>query len=102
MCLRKRKKQKDDFTVKVIYNGVEYPFEFGSQAYIFQTGLYNDIHKRFGIKNLLEYVSLVHDCYISDSNRTPLGALADYVAEHWRKIRKKGRHEILDEFYSHV
>ena len=43
-----------------------------------------------------------HDCYISDSNRTPLGALADYVADHWRKIRKKGRHEILDEFYSHV
>ena len=102
MCLRKRKKCKDNFTVTVTYNGVEYTFEFGSQAYIFQTGLYNDIHKRFGIKGLLEYVVVVHDCYISDSNRTPLGALADYVAEHWRKIRKKGRHEILDEFYSHV
>lgn len=91
-----------EFVVKVTYNGTEYPFEFGSQAYIFQTGLYNDIHERYGIKGLLEYVSVVHDCYISDSNRTPLGALADYVAEHWRKLRKRGRYDILNEFYSYV
>lgn len=94
--------KEKDVTVKVTHEGVEYEFHYGSEAYIFHTGIYNDIHEGYGIKGLLEYVSLVHDCYISDSNRTPLGALADYVAEHWRKIRKKGRHEILDEFYSHV
>jgi len=96
------KKRNEEFTVKVTYNGVEYPFEFGSQAYIFQTGLYNDIQENYGIKGLLEYVSLVHDCYLSDSNRTPLGALADYVAEHWKKLRNKGRYDILNEFYSYV
>lgn len=96
------KNENNEFAVKVSYKGVEYPFEFGSQAYIFQTGLYNDIHENYGIKGLLEYVSLVHDCYLSDSNRTPLGALADYVAEHWRKLRNKGRYEILDEFYSYI
>ena len=100
--LKKTKKCKNDFTVTVTYNGIEYPFEFGSQAYIFQMGLYNDIHKEFGMRGLLKYVSVVHDCYISDSNRTPLGALADYVAQHWRKVRKKDRHDILNEFYSEV
>ncbi len=92
--------KENEFAVKVTHEGVEYQFHYGSEAYIFHTGLYNDIHKRYGMKGLLEYVSVVHDCYISDSNRTPLGALADYVAQHWRKARKKGRHEILDEFYS--
>lgn len=97
-----KKNEKNEFAVKVTYNGVEYPFEFGSQAYVFQTGLYNDIHERYGIKGLLRYVSLVHDCYLSDSNRTPLGEFADFVAARWRKIRKKDRNEILDEFYSYV
>ena len=94
--------KENDVAVKVVHEGVEYEFQYGSQAYIFHTGIYNDIHERYGTKGLLEYVSVVHDCYLSDSNRTPLGALADYIAQHWRKIRKKGRHEILDEFYSHV
>ena len=102
MCLRKRKKCKDNFTVTVTYNGVEYPFEFGSQAYIFQTGLYNDIHKNFGMRGLLKYVSVVHDCYVSDTIRTPLGEFADYVAERWISMRKKDRQEILDEFYCYI
>lgn len=101
--MKKNKKNKmDEFAVKVSYNGVDYPFEFGSQAYIFHTGLYNDIHENYGIKGLLEYVSVVHDCYLSDSNRTPLGALADYIAEHWRKLKNKSRYEILDEFYGYI
>lgn len=94
--------KKNEFAVKVTYNGIEYPFEFGSQAYIFQTGLYNDIHERYGIKGLLQYVSVVHDCYISDSNRTPLGEFADYVAERWGNLKEKGRHDILNEFYNYT
>ena len=94
--------KENGFAVKVTHEGVEYRFHYGSEAYIFHTGIYNDIHERYGIKGLLEYVSVVHDCYISDSNRTPLGALADYVAKHWRKVKKKDRHDILDEFYSYV
>ena len=97
-----KKNENNEFAVKVTYNGIEYPFEFGSQAYVFQTGLYNDIHEEYGIKGLLQYVSLVHDCYLSDNNRTPLGEFADFVATRWRKIRKKDRNEILDEFYSYV
>ena len=94
--------KENEFAVKVTHEGVEYQFHYGSEAYIFHTGIYNDIHERYGIKELLEYVSVVHDCYISDSNRTPLGALADYVAKHWRKVKKKDRHDVLDEFYSYI
>ena len=94
--------REKNVAVKVTHEGVEYEFCYGAEAYIFHTGINNDIHEKYGINELLEYVTLVHDCYVSDSNRTPLGALADYVAAHWRKINKKGRHEILDEFYNHV
>ena len=34
-----------------------------------------------------------------DSNNTPLGELADYIATHWKKVKKLGSYEILDEFY---
>ena len=83
----------------VNYGNYTFNFEQGSKAYIFHTGVYNDIDKKYGIKGLLVYVSFVHDCYISDSNHTPLGALADYIAMHWKKLKNKGRYDVLEEFY---
>ena len=93
-----------DTTIKfqVIYNGKTYTFEYGSQAYIFHTGIYNDMDKKYSIKTLLAYVDLVHQCYMKDSNRTPLGELADYVATNWRKVKNLGRYEILEKFYMEV
>ena len=84
----------------VTYGKQIFTFAQGSKAYIFHTGIYNDIDKKYGIKGLLEYVAFVHECYISDSNRTPLGALADYIATHWKKLKNKGRYDVLEEFYS--
>ncbi len=83
----------------ITYGKHTFTFEQGSKAYIFHTGVYNDIDKKYGIKGLLEYVDFVHDCYIEDSNRTPLGALADYIAMHWKKLKNKGRYEVLEKFY---
>ncbi len=84
---------------QVIYNNEIYPFEYGSQVYIFHTGIYNDM-QRYGIKQLLKYVDFVQLCYLKDSNRTPLGELADYIAEHWKTVRNKNYYGVLDEFYS--
>ena len=42
---------ENDFAVKVTFNGVEYPFAFGSQAYIFHTGVYNNIHKNISFRH---------------------------------------------------
>ena len=78
--------------------GAVYSFQYGSEVYIFHTGIYNGIGSRKP-KNLLEYVALVHECYLSDSNRTNLGDLADYVAEHWKTLRNKDSYEILEKYY---
>ena len=83
----------------VTYGKHTFTFEQGSKAYIFHTGVYNDIDKKYGIKGLLEYVDFVHDCYIEDSNRTPLGALADYIAAKWKKIKNKSLYDVLEKFY---
>ena len=93
---------ENDFAVKVTFNGVEYPYAFGSQAYIFHTSVYNNIHKKYGMDGLLRYVTAVHECYIDDDNRTPLGALGDYIAKHWSRIKSKGKRAILEEFYDHI
>lgn len=92
----------ENLSFQVIYNNENYSFEFGSEVYVFHTGIYNKIDKKYGIKELLNYVNLVHECYLKDSNRTPLGDLCDYVAQHWKKLKNKGRYEILEKFYSEI
>lgn len=89
-----------DLKFTVTYGKDTFAFEQGSKAYIFHTGVYNDIDKKYGIKGLLEYVSYVFDCYLSDSNHTPLDALADYIARNWEKLKNKNCHDLLDEFYT--
>lgn len=91
-------KQKE-FEVTVFFRGEPYSFEYGSQAYIFHAGLYNELHENYPMETLLRYTELVHSCYLSDDNHTPLGALADYVAEHWEEVKDKGEREILTGFY---
>jgi len=90
---------KDEFVFKVLYMQKTYAFSYGSEAYIFHTGVYNDFDKKYGIKNLLRYVALVQNAYLSDSNRTPLGALADFTAENWKAVRRLNRYALLEKFY---
>ena len=66
---------------------------------IMDYGILNELDRKYGIKSLTEYVALVYELYLSDSNDTPLGKLCDYIAEHWKKVRNKDRYDILDEFY---
>lgn len=89
----------DGFSVTVNYKGKQFNFNFASQAYVFQTGIYNDIEDNYGINGLLEYTDFVHQCYIKDDRRTPLGPLADYIAERWEEIKTKAINEILEDFY---
>lgn len=81
------------------YKNTTYAFESGSEAYIFHTGIYNGIDREYGAIILIEYVRKVQDCYLADSNRTPLGALADYVAENWKNFKNESCYSILDKFY---
>lgn len=89
----------DNIKIKITYRDKTYAFDFGSEAYIFHIGIYNEIDRKYGLKTLLEYVGFVQHCYLSDSNRTPLGALADYIAGHWKKLKSANRYDILERFY---
>ena len=40
--------------------------------------------------------------YLKDSNQTPLGALSDYMAENWDKIKNLSRYDILEKFYDQL
>ena len=93
---------ENEYSVSVSLNGHQYPFRFGSQAYIFHTGILNSLYDDHGIDVLLRYISFVHQCYLSDDDRTPLGSLADYVAENWAVVRKKPCQEVLCEFYASI
>jgi hypothetical protein len=89
-----------DLQFTVTYGNNTFTFEQGSNAYIFHIGAYNDIDKKYDIKELLRYVSFVHECYIADDNHTPLGALADFIAVRWDKLKNKGRCDVLEKFYT--
>ncbi len=90
----------NNIKITIDYKGKTYAFDFGSQAYIFHTGIYNDRDKKYSKKALLEYTALVQDCYLKDSNRTPLGAFADYVARNWKRLKNLDRTDILEKFYT--
>ena len=83
----------------VHYGNHTFTFAQGSKAYILHMGIYNDFDKKYGIKGLLNYVDFVHDCYLYDSNKTPLGSLADYIAINWKKLKNKGRQDVFEKFY---
>ena len=90
---------KKQISFQVCYGKHTYNFHYGSEVFIFHTGVYNDMDKKHSLKTLLEYVALTQECYLKDSNNTPLGELADYIATHWKKVKKLGSYDILDEFY---
>ena len=94
--MQNRIEEQPKFIVQ--YRNVEYVFDYGSEVYIFHTGIYNDVHKK-GLGALLNYTHFVHNCYLKDSNRTPLGALADYIAQNWERVRQIDVYDVLDEFY---
>ena len=79
---------ENEIKIEVTYKGKTYTFPYGSLAYIFHTGVYNGIDRKYGMKTLLAYVWKVQDCYLSD-----------YTAKHWKKLKDASRYDILEKFY---
>jgi len=73
----------------VNYDNQIYTYKSGTETMIFDYGINNEIDRKYSMKALKEYVALVYELYLSDSNATPLGKLCDYVAQHWKKLKKK-------------
>ncbi len=88
-------------TFHVNYNNQIYTYKSGAEVMIFDYGVNNEIDRKYSMKALKEYVALVYELYLSDSNDyTPLCNLCDYVARNWKKLKNKDKYDILDEFYS--
>ena len=82
------------------YKDKTYTFDFGYEAYIFHIALCNEFAYKYNEAELLNFVSLVGECYLKDDNATPLGALADYIADHWIEVKDLPRRKILELFYT--
>ncbi len=46
---------ENKISFQVMYGKHTYNFNYGSEAYIFHTGIYNDMDKKYSLKVLLEY-----------------------------------------------
>ncbi len=85
--------------ITIEHNNKTYEFNSGVQAYIFDVGTLNGMPE----ENLLEYTEFVYWLYIKDQNPTPLGHLADYIAEHWDKgVQYLDKWTIFEEFYATI
>lgn len=82
------------------YKDKTYTFDFGYEAYIFHIALCNEFVDKYNEAELLNFISLVSECYLKDDNATPLGALADYIADHWIEVKDLPRRKILELFYT--
>lgn len=84
--------------ITIEHNNKTYEFMSGVQAYIFDVGTLNGIPE----EKLLDFTEFVYWLYIKDQNPTPLGHLADYIAEHWEEVQGLDKWEILEGFYNSI
>lgn len=82
-----------------MYNGKQYEFEDGLQAYIFHIGVCNKLDKKHGIKALLDYVDLVSSCVYVDTNETVVANFATFVSCRWQLVEDMDRGELLEFYY---
>ena len=87
--------------ITIEYSNKIYNFENGYEAYIFCAAVNNEFDKTHP-NELKDFVVLVGDCYLKDSNQTPLGALSDYIAKNWNEVKELSRLDILEKFYEQV
>ena len=52
--------KQNDFEISIRFQGKQYSFVFGSQAYIFHTGILNGFFERYGIEKILQYTDFVY------------------------------------------
>ncbi len=87
--------------ITIEFNDKIYNFEHGYEAFIFCAAINNEFNKTHP-SELKAFVLLAGECYLKDSNHTPLGELSDFMAENWNEIKDLSRFDILDKFYKQL
>ena len=85
---------------QVVYNDEIHQFTNGAQLYIFDCGLFWDMDK-LGNEEFNAFIRFAYDCYLEADDPIPLGALTDYIAQHWEDIKDRQQtvHQVLDKFW---
>jgi len=85
--------------ITIEYENQVFEYQNGYQAYIFDYAIENEFDKKYGFEELKRFVYRVGECYLKDSNPTPLGTLTDFMAQNWETLKELSRYDILDKFY---
>lgn len=85
--------------ITIEYENQVFEYQNGYQAYIFDYAIENEFDKKYGFEELKRFVYRVGECYLKDSNPTPLGTLTDFMAQNWESLKELSRYDILDKFY---
>ncbi|MBE5734724.1 MAG: hypothetical protein E7347_06770 [Clostridiales bacterium] len=85
--------------ITIEYENQVFEYQNGYQAYIFDYAIENEFDKKYGFEELKRFVYRVGECYLKDSNSTPLGTLTDFMAQNWESLKELSRYDILDKFY---
>lgn len=88
--------------IMVEHNGVKYYLNHGSEAYILECAFCCGLDEKYSQQEILTYVDTVHECYLKDDGYTPLGHLADFMAEEWETVKDLPPRVILEQFYSSI
>lgn len=88
--------------ITIEINNDTYIFHRGYEAFIFDGAIENEMDKLLTKQELIAFVHLVAECYLKDCNTTPLGALVDFVAANWTKIKSLSYKDILFKFYLQI
>lgn len=85
--------------ITIEYENQVFEYQNDYQAYIFDYAIENEFDKKYGFEELKRFVYRVGECYLKDSNSTPLGTLTDFMAQNWESLKELSRYDILDKFY---
>lgn len=76
-------------------------FDDGLKAYLFQLAVFNDFDKRYGLKEIPDYVSKACTCVRNDSNDTPIADFAEFLVNRWRIAKSMDSYDLLQYFYDY-
>lgn len=86
------------FTTK--YKGMDYTFNDGCEAFIFDCAMCNEFDKEHDEHEVDELIYLVYRCWLKDCNNAAVDKLTDFMCDHFEKVKDMGCYEILDKFYN--
>ena len=73
--------------ITIEYSNKIYNFEHGYETYIFCAAVNNEFDKTHP-DELKDFIFLVGECYLKDSNQTPLGALSSIIPALFTRISR--------------